>query len=84
MTLTLAINGEEIHRVDVLNRGTPSAGTVPRNGDGTGLRRYEWRWNGHTGHLVHLREDGALCLAGLVLDAITLEHPEAFAGPTLP
>lgn len=79
MTVTIHINGEVVQTIDILNRGLPDGRPVPRHGDGTGERRYEWRHRyngpenheGTTGDVVHRREDGALVLAYRTLGKIT-------------
>lgn len=61
MIIELAVNRQRLLRFEILNRG-PEA-------DATGPVRYEWAADdGSTGELVHHPDDGAVLLAGAVLD----------------
>lgn len=71
MTVTIAINGDVIHHLEVTNRGPLGGQYAP--GDyqgGGGLRRYSWHdhTTGLAGRVVHQRHEGAPVLATIVLD----------------
>lgn len=75
LSIQLAVNGEEIDFIVVVNRG-PVDGKYA-DGDwenGPGVRRYEWRaWNDNLhGVVEHARADGAHDLASKVLAAAAL------------
>lgn len=77
MTVTIAINGEPIHTVTIVNRG-PVGGRYQGtdHAGGAGPREYDWWTDGRndgrqpsqqSGCLVHERGDGAVALAARVL-----------------
>lgn len=70
MTIDIVIGDRIIDRVYVVNEGP----TSPDEAHPGGERRYTWRHysvvgNGATGVVTHHRDDGALALAAIVLDA---------------
>lgn len=71
MEIVLLINGDEIDRITVTNRGPYGGAYVDGDGPGGGGERdYEWRCGSRAGHLHHYRRHGIHALAARVLAAM--------------
>jgi hypothetical protein len=70
MTVTVAVNGETIHTVTVVNRGPLHPWEDDDGPGGNGMRVYEWSTGEVTGTIHHRRHRGAVALAERVLAAV--------------